>query len=96
MEIQQRLEELTGLCGDHSCIFGPPKGMGTNGGCRCSKNVKVHMAVQLLRRVTKEHFEDCTKPSESGGFVTESTKPSMGLGPSEWKVLSDGEWKGTE
>lgn len=22
-------------CGDNSCVFGPPGGMGTNGGCRC-------------------------------------------------------------
>lgn len=22
-------------CGDNSCIWGPPGGMGTNGGCRC-------------------------------------------------------------
>jgi hypothetical protein len=22
-------------CGDNSCMFGPPDGMGTNGGCRC-------------------------------------------------------------
>ena len=22
-------------CGDNSCWFGPPGGMGTNGGCRC-------------------------------------------------------------
>src|SRR5689334_20881924 len=22
-------------CGDNSCNFGPPGGMGTNGGCRC-------------------------------------------------------------
>ncbi len=22
-------------CGDHGCEFNPPKGMGTNGGCRC-------------------------------------------------------------
>jgi hypothetical protein len=55
--IKQRLEELTGLCGDNSCIFGPPKGLGTNGGCRCSRDIKVHQAVQLLRRVAKEHFD---------------------------------------
>lgn len=23
------------LCRDSSCIFGPPSGMATNGGCRC-------------------------------------------------------------
>lgn len=51
--IQNRLSELTGLCGDHSCVFGPPKGMGRNGGCRCEvkRNPKVQMAIQLQRRL---------------------------------------------
>lgn len=53
-DIQTRLAILTGLCGDHSCVFGPPKGMGTNGGCRCEvkRNPKVQMAIQLQRRLT--------------------------------------------
>jgi len=25
------------LCGDNSCVFGAPGGMGTNGGCRCDE-----------------------------------------------------------
>lgn len=51
--IRERLSELTGLCGDHSCVFGPPKGMGTNGGCRCEvkRNPKVQQAIQLQRRL---------------------------------------------
>lgn len=28
------LPEIQG-CTDHSCVFGHPGGMGTNGGCRC-------------------------------------------------------------
>lgn len=27
-------------CGDNSCMFGSPGGMGTNGGCRCLKDLK--------------------------------------------------------
>jgi hypothetical protein len=27
-------------CGDNSCLFGPPGGMATNGGCRCLTNAK--------------------------------------------------------
>jgi len=43
-EVQGTVNEHTGLrqiwdsvegCGDHSCLVKPPKGMGTNGGCRC-------------------------------------------------------------
>lgn len=26
-------------CGDNSCTFAPPKGVGTNGGCRCFKSI---------------------------------------------------------
>lgn len=31
-------------CGDNSCIFGPPGGMGTNGGCRCFDKDPRHLA----------------------------------------------------
>lgn len=53
-EIEARLAELTGLCGDHSCVFGPPKGLGTNGGCRCEvkRNPKVQQAIQLQRKLS--------------------------------------------
>jgi hypothetical protein len=27
--------EILAGCGDHSCVVARPKGMGTNGGCRC-------------------------------------------------------------
>lgn len=27
------------LCGDNSCLFGRPHGLGTNGGCRCMEHV---------------------------------------------------------
>ena len=29
------MRQIFNLCGDNSCIFGPPAGQGTNGGCRC-------------------------------------------------------------
>jgi hypothetical protein len=38
------MEEVIG-CGDNSCIFGIIKqrgGMGTNGGCRCFKNLELN------------------------------------------------------
>lgn len=28
------------VCGDNSCFFGRPEGVGTNGGCRCLDRVK--------------------------------------------------------
>ena len=35
------LQRTLGIgCGDNSCIFGPPDGMATNGGCRCIKRGK--------------------------------------------------------
>jgi hypothetical protein len=42
-------------CGDHSCIIAKPRGMGTNGGCRCLKEmsfetrVRVGKAIQTLK-----------------------------------------------
>lgn len=35
-------------CGDNSCIVAPPRGMATNGGCRCSER-DLRMAVQHLK-----------------------------------------------
>jgi hypothetical protein len=29
-------------CGDHGCVVQKPKGMGTNGGCRCFDNTKLY------------------------------------------------------
>jgi hypothetical protein len=35
-------------CGDHSCIIRTPKGMATNGGCRCP-DVLLRRAVRVYR-----------------------------------------------
>lgn len=65
--IEARLAELTGLCGDHSCVFGPPKGLGTNGGCRCEvkRNPKVQQAIQLQRKLSALLRERVQVQSES-------------------------------
>lgn len=49
----------TGCC-DHGCEFDPPKGMGTNGGCRCLKDIRptalridVTQKVRALRKQNK-------------------------------------------
>lgn len=36
-------------CGDNSCIFGSPGGMGTNGGCRCLAEMPRHALTDRLR-----------------------------------------------
>ncbi len=40
-------------CGDNSCIWGSPGGMGTNGGCRCidgrSGQSERHVLLQMQR-----------------------------------------------
>ena len=57
-------EEYYG-CGDGGCIFGPPKGMHTNGGCQCLKSIgdirtriRVHRAVAALRKKVVELEEE--------------------------------------
>jgi hypothetical protein len=37
-------------CSDHSCVFGHPGGMGTNGGCHCLTDIR---PPELRRRVSK-------------------------------------------
>lgn len=39
--------ELEG-CGDNSCVVQTPKGMATNGGCRCDER-KLRSAVRILK-----------------------------------------------
>lgn len=38
MRLEKYDNIMSGLqgCSDHGCMVNPPKGMGTNGGCRCS------------------------------------------------------------
>lgn len=48
--------ELVG-CGDHSCIVAPPKGMGTNGGCRCDHR-DLRRAVMALRIQRQQMLAD--------------------------------------
>ena len=38
-------------CGDNSCLFVKPKGMGTNGGCRCSRRPGAIDALAKLYRL---------------------------------------------
>lgn len=43
----REIPELEG-CGDSSCVVAPPKGMHTNGGCRCDER-RLRRAVMALR-----------------------------------------------
>ena len=46
----RKLDVLTPYCSDHGCVFGKPKGMGTNGGCHCLSEVREPYARVELRR----------------------------------------------
>lgn len=39
-------------CGDSSCIFGRPRGMATNGGCRCAARAEERHELRNLLRKT--------------------------------------------
>jgi hypothetical protein len=45
-----RLVENRVGCGDHSCLFRKPTGMGTNGGCRCARRPGCAEAFAALYR----------------------------------------------
>ena len=53
-------------CTDHNCIYGPEGGMGTNGGCRCEKElqrlgpqgIKAARQIRLLRADNKRLRDD--------------------------------------
>lgn len=44
-------------CGDHSCLVNPPKGMGTNGGCRCDEQALRRMVSWQKREIAKLRAE---------------------------------------
>lgn len=51
-------------CGDNSCVFGviARKGMGTNGGCRCFKNLEHYIeSEQRWNREEIRHVELSTR-----------------------------------
>lgn len=39
-------------CSDHNCIYGHKGGMGTNGGCRCEK--ELHRLGQLGKKAARQ------------------------------------------
>jgi len=55
-------DELTVLgCGNHGCVVAKPKGMGTNGPCRClprelpiSDRIRLRRVLQILRTLAGE------------------------------------------
>ena len=50
----QEPPELVG-CGDHSCVVAPPKGTGTNAGCRCGER-ELRRAVQALKAQRRSYL----------------------------------------
>ena len=40
-------------CGDHGCLFNKPKGMGTNGHCRCIDNAREYDVRKALKYVLR-------------------------------------------
>ena len=45
-------------CGDNSCRFVKPKGMATNGGCRCADRPFVMAALAELFKVAATQVDD--------------------------------------
>lgn len=58
-EYEENLQKIGG-CTDGGCIILPPKGMHTNGGCRCSRN---HIKMMHFSHVTKILIKDLNELS---------------------------------
>lgn len=52
MRVMDKLED----CGDNSCIFGAPGGMGTNGGCRCFSDMPHNSEARRSRRLIQRNI----------------------------------------
>ena len=72
-------------CSDHGCIYGHPGGMGTNGGCRCRRELqrsgeegrKAVRQIQLLRDDIKELQ---ARFAEALAIIENSFPPERGFG----------------
>lgn len=53
-EYEENLQKIGG-CTDGNCIIYPPKGMHTNGGCKCSRD---YIKMQHFSNVTKLMIKD--------------------------------------
>lgn len=51
MDLGDRDPSAVGGCGDNSCVVERPRGMATNGGCRCGR-MALRMALQRERKAT--------------------------------------------
>lgn len=54
-------------CGDNPCMFGPPGGMGTNGGCRCLPRDR--SVPSEVRRLVRKLVEESTPKESDHGNV---------------------------
>jgi hypothetical protein len=52
--VEQVRHALEHGCGDRSCRFVAPKGMATNGGCRCFDKLATHLLVGKLMLLVLE------------------------------------------
>lgn len=59
-------------CGDNSCLIKKPKGMGTNGGCTCTRNVPRNDVLAVKRGISelidlrKQHSLTSVEPDTTG------------------------------
>lgn len=68
--VRFRPADLVG-CGDHSCVVAPPRGMGTNGGCRCDERDLRRAVLSLRNQLTALNAE---KVSPAAGNTTGEEK----------------------
>ena len=74
-------------CGDHSCVVARPRGMGTNGGCRCERPTLRHAATQaralradvreLLGVLGQDHLLDTATASDRVARARAGLEPKL-------------------
>ena len=63
------------ICGDNSCVFGPPTGLGTNGGCRCVGDMRPSKTrIGVIRNIQKLKSASNAKDAEIARLKSELTR----------------------
>lgn len=69
-------------CGDNSCIFGRPIGMGTNGGCVCTES-DLRMGILHLKSALNTMRQERDAAEGEAAGLRAAAMPTMPVAPPE-------------
>jgi hypothetical protein len=84
--------ELAQGCGDHSCRFNKPSGMGTNGGCRCIDKIEDALSRRSTVTPAEVHKPGESWPGEWCKRCDRRNNVGFSVGDETWSAVVRGRW----